>query len=59
MCEHYNWAACLAACLQYMYNLKTFGHKMYSRRDPAELGAAEKAVSERVSKGELGGLSPL
>ncbi|GFR51650.1 hypothetical protein Agub_g14082, partial [Astrephomene gubernaculifera] len=43
----------------YMYNLKSFGHKMYSRRDTAELTAAEKAVAERVRKGELGGLSPL
>ncbi len=50
---------CVPWQLQYMYNLKTFGHKTYSRRDQAELVAAEKAVSERVSKGELGGLSPL
>lgn len=42
-----------------MYNLKTFGHKQYTRRDPAEIAAASKAVAARVKKGELGGLSPL
>ncbi|KXZ43901.1 hypothetical protein GPECTOR_78g89 [Gonium pectorale] len=43
----------------YMYNLKAFGHRQYSRRDASELAAAEQAVAQRVSKGELGGLSPL
>ncbi|PNH06869.1 hypothetical protein TSOC_006719 [Tetrabaena socialis] len=43
----------------YMYNLQTFGHRTYSRRDGAELTAASKSVAERVKKGELGGLSPL
>ncbi|GLI68235.1 hypothetical protein VaNZ11_012585 [Volvox africanus] len=43
----------------YMYNLQTFGHRVYSRRDPAELAAAHAVVADRVTKGDLGGLSPL
>ncbi len=44
---------------QYMYNLQAFGHRTYTRRDPAELSAAQKSVESRVATGELGGLSPL
>ncbi|KAG2482655.1 hypothetical protein HYH03_018428 [Edaphochlamys debaryana] len=43
----------------YMYNLKSFGHRTYSRRDKSDLAAAEQAVAARVKRGELGGLSPL
>lgn len=43
----------------YMYNLQTFGHRTYTRRDPAELSAAQNSVESRVATGELGGLSPL
>ncbi|PNW80103.1 hypothetical protein CHLRE_08g378050v5 [Chlamydomonas reinhardtii] len=43
----------------YMYNLKTFGHRSYTRRDPSELQAAATSVEARVKSGELGGLSPL
>ncbi|EFJ45943.1 hypothetical protein VOLCADRAFT_105741 [Volvox carteri f. nagariensis] len=43
----------------YLYNLHSFGHRVYTRRDPAEIAAAAKSVEDRVSQGELGGLSPL
>ena len=45
--------------LQYLYNLKVYGHKVYTRRDETELSAAQKAVDAAVKKGELGPLSPL
>ncbi|GAX74487.1 hypothetical protein CEUSTIGMA_g1936.t1 [Chlamydomonas eustigma] len=44
---------------QYLYNLEVFGHKQYTRRDPAAIAAAQAEVEARVSKGELGPLSPL
>lgn len=45
--------------LQYMYNLKSFGHRTFSRRAASELQAAEAMVASRVKSGELGALSPL
>lgn len=44
---------------QYLYNLEVYGHKQYTRRDQAQLEAAQRAVDARASSGELGPLSPL
>lgn len=44
---------------QYLYNLEVYGHKQYTRRDQAQLQAAQKSVEARVASGELGPLSPL
>lgn len=44
---------------QYLYNLEIYGHKQYSRRNKAELEAAQVAVEARAASGELGPLSPL
>ncbi len=45
--------------LQYAYNLEVYGHQQFSRRDKAELEAAQKAVLARAASGDLGPLSPL
>ena len=45
--------------LQYLFFLKLYGHKHFSRRDRAELAAAQQAVASKVQSGELGPLSPL
>mmetsp|Transcript_18567 Transcript_18567/g.39856 ORF Transcript_18567/g.39856 Transcript_18567/m.39856 type:complete len:132 (+) Transcript_18567:106-501(+) len=44
---------------QYLYNLEVYGHRQYTRRDKADLQAAEQSVQARVVSGELGPLSPL
>lgn len=42
---------------QYLYNLEVYGHKVFTRRDKADLVAAEQAVASKAA--ELGPLSPL
>lgn len=52
-------AGCAPMHAQYLYNLEVYGHKQYTRRDQAQLQAAQKSVEARVASGELGPLSPL
>ena len=44
---------------QYLYNLEVYGHTIYTRRDKAELEAAQKKVNARAASGEIGPLSPI
>eukprot|EP00798_Chlamydomonas_sp_ICE-L_P003355 gene3355-13385_t len=43
----------------YLYNMKVYGHRVFTRREDSDLQAAHGNVANRAATGDLGPLSPL